>query len=103
MRKRLGAKRGLGCDEFELLPSSNGGAPARDWSSLAAQKARVSWGNDRGGLGLFIGEVSWKRGNKIRRFWLDPIGTERRVRVQISWNERTELSDDMWVLAVIRG
>jgi hypothetical protein len=65
MRKRLGAKRWLGGDEFELLPSSNGGAPARDWSSLAAKKARVSWGKDRGGLGLIIGEVSWKRGNKI--------------------------------------
>jgi hypothetical protein len=33
MRKRLGAKGGLGGDEFELLPSSNGGAPVRDWSS----------------------------------------------------------------------
>jgi hypothetical protein len=42
MRKRLEAKGGLGGDEFELLPSSNGGAPARDWSSLAAQKATVS-------------------------------------------------------------
>jgi hypothetical protein len=63
MRKRLGAQRGLGGDEFELLPTSNGGAPARDWSSLAAQKARVWWGKDRGGLGLF-GEVSWKRGTK---------------------------------------
>jgi hypothetical protein len=33
MRKRLGAKGGLRGDKFELLPSSNGGAPARDWSS----------------------------------------------------------------------
>jgi hypothetical protein len=38
MRKRLGAKGGLGGDEFELLPSSNGGIPVRDWSSLAAKK-----------------------------------------------------------------
>jgi hypothetical protein len=44
MGKRLGTKGGLEGDEFELLPSSNGGAPARDWSSLAAQKARVSGG-----------------------------------------------------------
>jgi hypothetical protein len=101
MRKRLEVKRGLGGDEFELLPSSNDGAPARDWSSLAAQNARVSWGKDREGLGLFIGEVSWKRGNKIRHFWLDPIGTETRLRVQISWHGRTELSDDMWVPAVM--
>jgi hypothetical protein len=36
MRKSLGAKRGVRGNEFELLPSSNGGAPARDWSSLAA-------------------------------------------------------------------
>jgi hypothetical protein len=53
MRKRLGAKGGLWGDEFELLPSSNGGAPVRDWSSLAAQKARLS-GGDRRGLGVFI-------------------------------------------------
>jgi hypothetical protein len=39
MRKRLGAKGGLGGDEFEVLLSSNGGAPVRDWSSLAAQKS----------------------------------------------------------------
>jgi hypothetical protein len=38
MEKRIGIKGGLGEDEFELLPSSNGGAPARDWSILAAQK-----------------------------------------------------------------
>jgi hypothetical protein len=82
MRKMLGAKRGL--DEFELLPSSNGGAPARDWSSLAAQKARVSWGKDRGGLGLFIGGVSWKRGNKIGRFWLDGIYTVRHRRAELT-------------------
>jgi hypothetical protein len=84
MRKRLGSKRGLGGDEFELLPSSNGGAPARDWSNLAAQKARVSWGKDRGGLGIFIGEVSWKRGNKIGRFWLDGIYTVRRRRAELT-------------------
>jgi hypothetical protein len=48
MRKSLEAKGGLGGDEFELLPSSKSGAPVRDWSSLAAQKARVSWGKDRG-------------------------------------------------------
>jgi hypothetical protein len=64
MGKRLGTKGGLGRDEFELLLSSNDGAPARDWSILAAQKVRVSTGKDRGDLGLFIGEVLWKRGKK---------------------------------------
>jgi hypothetical protein len=44
MGKILATKGGLGGDKFELLPSSNGGASARDWSSLAAQKARVSGG-----------------------------------------------------------
>jgi hypothetical protein len=68
MRKRLGAKGGLEGDEFELLPSSNDGAPTRDWSSLAAQKVRVSWGKDRGGLGVFIGGVSWKRATKFGVF-----------------------------------
>jgi hypothetical protein len=48
MTKRLGAKGGLRGDEFELLPSSNGGALARDWSSLAAQKARVLGGKIEG-------------------------------------------------------
>jgi hypothetical protein len=42
MERRIGIKEGLGGDEFELLPSSNGGAPMRDWGSQAAQKARVS-------------------------------------------------------------
>jgi hypothetical protein len=63
MRKRLGAKRGLGGEEFELLPSSNGGAPTRDWSSLAAQKVRVSRGKDRGGRGIFIGQKSGAKRN----------------------------------------
>jgi hypothetical protein len=57
MGKRLGTKRGLGGDEFELLLSSNGGALARDWSSLAAQKARVSWGKIEGGLGVQNPEI----------------------------------------------
>jgi hypothetical protein len=100
MRKGLEAKGGLGGDEFELLPSSNGGALARDWSSLAAQKARVSGRKDKGGLGLFIGEVSWKKGNEIQHFRLDWIGSETRLCVQISWNKRTELNDDMWVPAI---
>jgi hypothetical protein len=78
MRKRLGAKGGLGGNEFELLPSSNGDAPARDWSSLAAHKVRVSWGKDRGDLGIFIGGVSWKRGNEIQRFRRDRIGSREK-------------------------
>jgi hypothetical protein len=95
MRKRLGAKGGLGGNEFELLPSSNGGAPARDWSSLAAHKVRVSWGKDRGDLGVFIGGVSWKRGNEIRHFWRDRIGS--REKTYAPRKLLPDLSDDVWV------
>jgi hypothetical protein len=67
MRKILGAKGGLGGDEFELLPSSNGGAPARDWSSLAAQKLGFR-GEKWRRLGAIYRILFLKKGNKIRRF-----------------------------------
>jgi hypothetical protein len=77
MGKRLGTKGGLGGDEFELLLSSNGGALARDWSSLAAQKARVSWGKIEGGLGVFIGYFFGKRATKSGDF--GEIGSGQKV------------------------